>query len=132
MDEQPMALHQNYLFKVATTLVTGAFEHINYKVDANTFERVVVEELALNDIASCKLVLNRPVVVDKYCNSRATGGFIIIDRFSNATVGAGMIVDISRRDGDKISLGNREYTKEEIELNTYVRENFPEWGCKAI
>jgi len=132
MDDKPMEIHQDYLFKVATIVVKGSFEHINYKVDINNYEKVKVDTLALNDIASCKVVLNRPIVVDSYRKNRSTGGFIIIDRMSNNTVGAGMIVDVSRRDGDKVVFENRNYTAEEIELNAYVRKHFPEWGCKAI
>jgi sulfate adenylyltransferase subunit 1 len=132
MDEKPMAPHQDYLFKVATTVVTGSFEHINYKVDVNSYEKVQIESLALNDIASCKIVLNRPIVVDSYRKNRSTGAFIVIDRMTNSTVGAGMIVDVSRREGDKVAGEHRKYTPEEIELNAYIRKHFPEWGCKAI
>ncbi|MEW5833245.1 MAG: sulfate adenylyltransferase subunit CysN [Campylobacterota bacterium] len=132
MSDEAMKPHQNYLFKSGTTTVGGNFAHINYKVNVNTFERLPVDELLLNDIASCKLVLNRPIAADPYIQNRSTGSFIIIDRTANATVGAGMIVDVSRRDQDKVPSTHREYTQAEIELNAYIRKNFPEWGCKAI
>lgn len=132
MSEETMKPQTHYLVKSATTLVGGSFERINYKVDVNTYERAQVDELELNDIASCKLVLNRPIAADPYKLNRSTGSFIIIDRFTNNTLGAGMIVDVSRRESDTVPQPKRVYTQEEIELNAYVRKNFPEWGCKAI
>ena len=132
MSDEPMVCDRNYYFKSATTVLGGHFDHINYKIDVNTYEKTPVDALQLNDIASCRLVLNRPITVDPYRVNRSTGSFIIIDRISNNTVGAGMIVDVSRRDTDTVSRDHRDYTASEIELNLYIRENFPEWGCKAI
>lgn len=132
MGDEPMICGDNYYFKSSTTLLGGRFEHINYRVDVNTYERQQVQQLHLNDIASCKLILNRPIAADPYKLNRSTGSFIVIDRLNNNTIGAGMIVDVSRRDQDTISNPHREYTQEEIELNAYVRKHFPEWGCKAI
>ena len=123
MDEQPMHINRTYDIKRATSVVAGHFEKINYKININTYERVVVDTLELNDIASCRMVLNRPIAADKYKTNRLTGSFIVIDRITNNTVGAGMLVDLSRR---KISSStNREYTTEEKELNAYVRKYFP-------
>ena len=132
MADEPMVCHQNYYFKSTTTVLGGHFEHINYKIDVNSYEKTPVDILQLNDIASCRLVLNRPIVLDPYRVNRATGSFIIIDRVNNNTIGAGMMVDVSRRDTDTVSCDHRDYTPTEIELNLYIRENFPEWGCKAI
>lgn len=132
MGEEPMKPSKSYLIKSSTSLVNGHFEHINYKINVNTYERLRVEALQLNDIASCKLVLNRPIVADPYRSNRSTGSFIVIDRITNNTIGAGMIIDVSRRDQDKVPATHREYTQEEIELNAYVCKKFPEWGCKAI
>lgn len=132
MADEPMNIGSNYYIKSATTLLSGNFEHINYKIDVNTYERIQVNQLQLNDIASCKLVLNRPIAADPYYVNRSTGSFIVIDRITNNTVGAGMIVDVSRRESDSVSKPQRAYTQEEIELNAYVRKNFPEWECKAI
>ncbi|WP_345993657.1 sulfate adenylyltransferase subunit CysN [Sulfurimonas sp. HSL-1716] len=129
MDEKPMELHRNYDIKRATTILSGSIEKINYKIDVNTFERMQVERLELNDIASCRMVLSRPIAADAYKENKPTGSFIVIDRITNNTVGAGMIVGLSRRDNDTIK---KEYTIEEKELNAYVRKHFPEWDCKAI
>jgi sulfate adenylyltransferase subunit 1 len=132
MGDEPMSLNKSYHIKHSTTLVSGNFEHINYKIDVNTYERETVEHLQLNDIASCKLVLNRPIAIDAYGLNRSTGNFIIIDRNLNNTIGAGMIVDVSRRDYENSLAEERKYTPAEIELNAFIRKNYPEWGCSDI
>lgn len=132
MDEKPMDPTRSYNIKRATTVLSGHFDHINYKVDVNTYERLQVSTLSLNDIASCRMTLTRPIAVDHYKENRATGSFIIIDRITNNTVGAGMIVDVSRRDSDIVPEHHRAYSKAEIALNAYIREHFPEWGCRVI
>ncbi|MDF1884270.1 sulfate adenylyltransferase subunit CysN, partial [Sulfurimonas sp. SAG-AH-194-C21] len=101
MDEKPMDTTRTYDIKRATSVVSGSFEHINYKIDVNTYERTVVDSLELNDIASCKMLLTRPITADSYETNRLTGSFIVVDRISNNTVGAGMIVGVSKRDEDK-------------------------------
>ena len=93
-----------------------------------------MERLELNDIASCRLVLNRPIAADAYVRNRSTGSFIVIDRITNNTVGAGMIVDVARREGDRTVMhdSSREYSEAEKELNAYIRRFYPEWGCRRI
>lgn len=132
MDDAVMTIGKNYYIKHSTTLVSGSFENINYKINVNTYERQQVDHLELNDIASCRLVLNRPIAVDAYHTNRFTGSFIVIDRITNNTVGAGMIVDVSRRDTDTLPENHREYSQAEIELNAYIRKHFPEWKCITI
>jgi len=132
MDEVPMRPGESYDIKRAGSVAIGEIEHINYKVDINTYEREAVEEIRLNDIASCRLVLNRPIAADRYSDNRETGSFIMIDRISNNTVGAGMIIDVAAREQDRITAPRRKYNKAEMALNTYIRTHFPEWGCKSI
>lgn len=132
MDDKPMECGRNYDIKRATSVVSGNFEHINYVVDVNTYARKQQEGLGLNDIASCKMVLTRPLAADAYENNRLTGSFIVVDRITNNTVGAGMIVGVSRRDEDAKKIAGKTYSDAEIALNKYIRENFPEWQCKAI
>ena len=132
MDEKPMELGRSYDIKRATSVVSGNFEHINYKIDVNTYERMQVNELELNDIASCKMLLTQPIAADAYITNRLTGSFIVVDRISNNTVGAGMIVGVSRRDEDISKLANKHYTDAEKALNTYIRTHFPEWNCKEV
>jgi len=132
MDETPMDLDRMYDIKRATSVVSGSFEHINYKVDVNTYERQTVHKLGLNDIASCKMVLTQPIAADAYEMNRLTGSFIVVDRITNNTVGAGMIVGVSRREQDAAKLAEKSYTDAEKALNQYIRENFPEWECKVV
>jgi sulfate adenylyltransferase subunit 1 len=132
MDEEPMILDKTYDIKIASAVVLASFEHINYKIDVNTYKRTQVNQLRLNDIASCKMILTRPIASDSYKNNRQTGSFIVIDRVTNNTVGAGMIVSVSRREEDLLKLSNKQYTDAEKALNKYIRDNFPEWECKTI
>ena len=129
MDETPMTTGKSYDIKRGTSVISGSIEHINYKVDINTYEREEVTTLELNDIASCRVVLTRPIAADAYTDNRLTGSFIVVDRISNNTVGAGMIVGVSRRNTESIT---KEYSDAEKELNAYVRKHFPEWDCKAV
>ncbi len=132
MGEEAMQTGRIYDIKRATTLLSGHIEHINYKVDVNTYKREQVKTLQLNDIASCKIMLTRPIAADHYTDNKQTGSFIVIDRITNNTVGAGMIVDVAKRESDKELTMHKKYTDAEIALNKYIRENFPEWNCKAI
>ncbi len=90
---------KSYLVKHTTAMVPGVLTDIRYKVDVNTMKRdknqetESVSELQLNEIGRCHLTLHRPIAFDPYERNRSTGAFIIVDRLSNVTVGAGMIVD---------------------------------------
>jgi len=106
MDEKPMITGRTYDIKRATSVVSGSFEHINYKVDVNTYERTQVSELELNDIASCKMVLTRSIASDSYKENRLTGSFIVVDRITNNTVGAGMIIDVAKRESEIVKEKN--------------------------
>lgn len=129
MNEEPMKLGQNYIIKRATSVINGTFNSIEYKKDINTFEEIDANTLELNDIAKCTLSLDREIAVDPYNENRYTGSFIIIDRYTNNTVGAGMIVNSlqSSEIGDQ-----KVYTEAEKELNAYIRKHYPEWECREI
>ena len=128
MNEKPMTLNSNYIIKRATSVINGSFYSVEYKKDVNSFEEMRTDRLELNDIAKCTLILDRAIAVDSYDTNRYTGSFIVIDRHSNETLGAGMIV--SSVLGEHIT--KKVYTKDEIELNAYIRKNYPEWECKEI
>ncbi|MFA6788669.1 MAG: sulfate adenylyltransferase subunit CysN [Arcobacteraceae bacterium] len=131
MNEKPLEINGSYIIKRATSVINGSFKSIEYKKDINTFKEMAASTLELNDIAKCTLSLDRQIAVDPYNENRHTGSFIIIDRYSNTTVGAGMIVDSIASDANEETT-IKEYTKAEIELNAYIRNYFPEWGCKEI
>ena len=131
MDEKPLVLNQNYVIKRATSVLNGAINSIVFKKNINTFEEINADMLELNDIAKCTISLDREIAVDPYHENRYTGSFIIIDKYTNSTVGAGMIVE-SIEGFAHLEEQKRVYTQAEIELNEFIRRNYPEWNCKAI
>jgi bifunctional enzyme CysN/CysC len=84
---------KTYLFKQTTQTVAGQIESLRYRVDVNTLHRAPAPDLQLNEIGRCSITLNQGLFFDAYRRNRSTGSFIIIDRITNATVGAGMISD---------------------------------------
>jgi sulfate adenylyltransferase subunit 1 len=132
MSEKPMLLNSNYIIKRATSVINGSFKSVEYKKDINSFDELDANTLGLNDIAKCTLSLDRKIAVDPYNENRYTGSFIIIDRYTNNTVGAGMINSSIINDSMDDEISKKEYTQAEIELNKYIRANFPEWECKEI
>jgi bifunctional enzyme CysN/CysC len=95
MAEKPLAPGRQYAIKLATRKVYGSISLIHHRIDVNTLEHHDANELKLNEIGSCTVSVTAPVVFDPYKNSKGTGSFIIIDRLSNGTVGAGMITGIT-------------------------------------
>ncbi len=91
MTEQAMTPGRRYVIKLATRSVSGSVSMIHHRIDVNTLEHHDANELKLNEIGSCTVTVNAPVVFDSYKRNLAAGSFIVIDRLTNATVGAGMI-----------------------------------------
>jgi len=91
MSDQPLVPGKPYLIKHATATIPGSISTLRYAVDVNTLHRREAATLALNEIGRCVLRVNEAIAFDDYRRNRSTGAFIIIDRISNATVGAGMI-----------------------------------------
>ena len=92
MDEQSLNIGKQYAIKLATRSVFGSVSLIHHRIDVNTLEHHDANALQLNEIALCTVSVNAPVVFDNYKTHKGTGSFIIIDRLTNGTVGAGMIV----------------------------------------
>ena len=86
-----------YWLKLGTQLVSATVTDLKYAVNVNTLEHVAAKTLELNGIGVCNVNVNRPVAFDPYDRNHDTGGFILIDRMSNATVGAGLIHFALRR-----------------------------------
>ena len=126
MTEKALRPARDYWFKFASKLVSGQVESIHYRVDVNTQDEIKVDHLQLNDIAVVDVLLTQPVVVDNYKNNRATGAFIVIDRITNITVGAGMVI---LRLDDKVFTQQTSFSEFELELNALVRKHFPHWGA---
>ncbi len=95
MTEQAMVPGRQYLIKSGTRSVSGSISIIHHRIDVNTLEHHDANQLNLNEIGSCTVSLTAPIVFDPYKLSKGTGSFIVIDRLSNVTVGAGMITGSS-------------------------------------
>jgi bifunctional enzyme CysN/CysC len=91
MGEDELLPGRQYLLKLATTTVPVTVSTLKHKVDVNTLDHLASKTLALNEVGYCNFSLSQPLAFDSYRGSRDMGGFILIDRFTNATVGAGMI-----------------------------------------
>ena len=131
MDETPLALGKEYLFKVGTKSTYGKVVGIKHSVDVNTMQKKPATALNLNEVALVDVQLNSPVVFDNYKESRGTGGFIIIDRFTNITIAAGMIESEEESSsvlGDDISIMSYEQRLSAFnaDVANLVRKYFPE------
>ena len=97
MADEPMLPGRPYLFKIGARAVNAQIGELKYKVNINSLEHVAAKTLALNEIGVCNLSLDHAVAFDAYKDNRDTGAFVLIDRVSNATVGAGLIDFALRR-----------------------------------
>ena len=97
MSDEPMLPGRPYLLKIGTRTVSATITEPKYKVNVNTMEHLAAKKLDLNEIGVCNIALDRQVAFDPYTANRNTGGFILIDRMSNNTVGAGMLHFALRR-----------------------------------
>jgi bifunctional enzyme CysN/CysC len=97
MDEEPMLPGRPYLMKIGCRTVGMSCANLKHRIDVNSLEHLAAKTLELNGIGVCNLHLDRPIAFDAYTDNRDTGGFIVIDRLSNRTVGAGMLHFALRR-----------------------------------
>ncbi|MFA7601610.1 MAG: sulfate adenylyltransferase subunit CysN [Novosphingobium sp.] len=91
MNDEPMHVGRAYWLKLGTQTVSVTVQQPKYAVNVNTMEHVAVKTLELNAIGVAELATDKPIVFEPYTDSRALGGFILIDKITNATVGAGML-----------------------------------------
>lgn len=132
MSELPLVTNSEYIFKFSTKSCVGKIPLLNHKININTFDKFYenIEQLEVNEIANASVLLTDKVAVDKYADLPNTGSFVIINRNTNATVGAGMVSNISNYTSPEFE--GKKYTSAEYELNSYIRKHYPEWGCKEI
>jgi len=97
MHEAPMLPGRSYYLKLGAQTATATLAPLKYKINVNTLEHVAAKRLVLNDIAVCGVAVSRPLVYEPYAASRDLGGFLLIDRMTGATVGAGLIRFALRR-----------------------------------
>ena len=104
MHDEPLQPGQIYLVKTATAVTPGRVTAVQYAVDVNTLEQKQVPTLGLNEIGVVRLELDRPISFDTYRQNRDTGSFVLIDRFTNATVAAGMVISAAPLEPRKTAL----------------------------
>jgi len=93
MHDTPLEVGREYELKAGTSVVSGRIARIIHQTDVNTLEHHQAKEIPLNGIARCQIEVKQPLGLDPYTRSPHSGNFIIIDRMTNVTVGAGMVVD---------------------------------------
>ncbi len=131
MNEKALQPGREYGIKIGTRVTNCYVNQVLEEIDVNTLQRRADAEggLALNAIGLCDVELSEPVVVEDYQRHPGTGSFILIDKLTNVTVAAGMV---ERPLDGAGAAAIREYTEAERNLNRFIRDNYPEWGCKAV
>lgn len=122
MDESQLQPGKVYDFKLGTKTTSGQVSQINYGINVNTLAHDERSNLSLNEIGVCEVEFTAPVIIENYANNRSLGGFIVIDRLTNITVGAGMVVQATQSRAQET-----EFSAFELELNELVRKHFPHW-----
>lgn len=110
MSDDEMLPGKTYMIKHGSKVAMGSVSTLRYRVDVNTMRRDECPSLTLNEIGRCQLKLDRKLLIDSYQRNRSTGAFIMIDRMTNHTVAAGMILDRTSSDevqGDLWASGPR-------------------------
>jgi len=124
MHDAPMLRGRSYLMKIGTKTVTATVLPLKHKININTLEHVAAEKLELNEIGVVELELDRAIAFDAYQANRDTGGFILIDRLNNNTVGAGML-DFALRRADNIHW-------QAVEVNKAARQQLNGHGSAVV
>ena len=97
MADESMLAGRSYILKSGAQTATATITAPKHKINVNTLEELAARKLELNEIAVCNIVLDKSIAFDPYAENRDTGGFILIDRYTNTTVGVGMINFALRR-----------------------------------
>jgi bifunctional enzyme CysN/CysC len=111
MDEEPLLRGRTYLMRAGTRTVPATVAPIRYKLDVDTGDQIAANQLDLNEIGVVQLELGQTVAYDPYVENRDTGGFILIDRITNHTVGAGLLRFALRR-GENVAWQELEVDRE--------------------
>lgn len=97
MDADAMLPERSYVIRLANATATAQVTDLVHRIDVNTLEHLAAKTLELNEVGYCKIALDRAVAFDSYGDNRQAGAFVLIDKFTNATVGAGVIDFALRR-----------------------------------
>lgn len=130
MAEQVLIPNKQYEFKFATRRVSGSVRKIDYQIDVNSMQHKQAVHLKLNEIGVVNIKLTQAVACDAYPQNRGTGAFIVVDRLTNSTVGAGMIIEMQQQTSDLKS--DEQHSAFELELNALIRKHFPHWNALDI
>ena len=131
MSEQLLVPGKEYLIKQTTKLTTGNISTLRYRVDVNTLHRQDAPTLELNEIGRATLSLNEPLIYDSYSKNHGTGSFIVVDRLTNITVAAGMILD--RATGSETDdLWSRESTHTEKQGSVEPADRVARFGQQPV
>ncbi|MDG4880366.1 sulfate adenylyltransferase subunit CysN [Mesorhizobium sp. WSM4884] len=96
-DEQALLPGRSYILRTETDQVSATVTDLKYRINVNDFAHEAAKSLDLNEVGVCNLSTRAPIAFDPFAENRTTGAFILIDRITNATVGAGMILHSLRR-----------------------------------
>jgi bifunctional enzyme CysN/CysC len=96
-DDEPLLPGRAYLLKLGARVVSAQIVEAKYKINVNTLEQLATKQLELNEIGVCNLSTDAAIAFEAYADCKDLGGFILIDRLSNRTVGAGMLHFALRR-----------------------------------
>ncbi|RAZ80675.1 adenylyl-sulfate kinase [Mesorhizobium atlanticum] len=96
-DEQALLPGRSYILRTETDQVSATVTELKYRVNVNDFAHEAAKSLEINEVGVCNLSTRAPIAFDPFAENRTTGAFILIDRITNATVGAGMILHSLRR-----------------------------------
>ena len=110
-DEQAMLPGRSYILRTETDQASATVTELKYRLDVNDFGHAAAKSLEMNEVGVCTISTQQPVAFDAFSENRATGAFILIDRLTNATVGAGMIQHALRR-ADNIHWQSLDVTKD--------------------
>jgi sulfate adenylyltransferase subunit 1 len=126
MHESELEAGRDYYIKHGSKLTTGHAIKINHRIDVNTMENIDASQLTLNEIGLVDFEVAETLHFDSYNVNKSTGAFIIIDRLSNITVGAGMINQAIEE------ITKDEFSPFELEFNALVRKHYPHWGARDL
>lgn len=131
LHDNPMKVERQYYIKFSCKTTTGEVEKLHHRIDVNTLVEKEAELLAMNEIGLVDIKLTEPMAFDNYNKNKQTGGFVIIDRLSNLTVGAGMIDSALATDTTNTSDTISGVSAFEYELLMLLRKHFPELSQKG-
>ena len=126
MHDQPLDIGKRYDFKLGTSFSGGRIRAIDYQIDVNSLEQHPAQQLPLNGIARVEIELDNPLAFDEYQLCQATGSFVVIDRLSNVTIGAGMIRQ-PLLDSSPPLQHTHTNTPFEQDLKALIQKHFPHW-----